>query len=238
VQDQRQQPKAMPMYDQDGNEVGVEIGNELSYDTNFKIPKVHNRTATVPPPGLYVVAVNGIFKEAENRFNPDVDRLRFDFLVQHVIDSEDPRRSAEFVGQVVHGWANSTMGPKATLRAWAEALLQRFMDDDDELQVADLIGKQAKATYINYTKENGSPGVKLSNLAPYRPEPQAPREAPPRGQSVSPQQARPQQQQPQRQASRPQAPRDEVELEAAISDAFDGTADDDYDDPWAPIKQR
>jgi hypothetical protein len=196
VQDQRPQPTAQPMYDQQGNQIGVEIAQELSYDTNFRISKVHNRTATVPPPGLYIIAVNGVYKEAENRFNPDVERLRFDFLVEHVIDSEDPRRSAEFVGQVVHGWANNTMGPKATLRAWAEALLQRLMDDDDELQVADLIGKQAKATYINYTKENGSPGVKLSNLAPYRPEQQAPR-----GQPVSPQQ-RPQQQ-PQRQAQPP-----------------------------------
>jgi hypothetical protein len=223
------------MYDEQGRQIGVEIQQELSYDTNFRIPRVHNRTATVPPPGLYIVTVNGIFKEAENRFNPDVDRLRFDFLVEHVIDSEDPRRSAEFVGNVVHGWVNSTMGPKATLRAWAEALLQRFMDDDDELEVADLIGKQAKATYINYTKENGSPGVKLSNLAPYRPEPQA-QQAP--RQQVAPQQRQQPQSQPNPQRQVPPPRQDQRTVDAEIGAAFDGPTDDDYDDPWAPIKPR
>lgn len=227
-----------PMYDRDGNEVGVEIGGDLSFDTSFTLSRVHNRTPTVPPPGLYVVTLNGIFKETENRFNPDVDRLRFDFLVNHVIDSSDPRKADEFVDSVIHGWVNNTMGPKATLRAWAEALLQRSFDADDQLQPADLIGKQAKATYTAYVKDNGQPGVKLSNLAPYQPA-----VAPPsRSQPARPQPASRttsstfvpgvERLAPSPAPQRPARPvDDDPAINEAISDAFDGPAADPWDRP-------
>jgi hypothetical protein len=242
MQNQRQatRPPAEPRYDEDGNE----IIQELSYDTSFVIPRVHNRTPTVPPVGLYIVRLTGVFKETDNRFNPDVDRLRFDFTMLHVIDSEDPRKAAEFVNSIVHGWCNNTMGPKATLRAWGEAILQRQFEDDEQSDISEWIGKVVKATYVSYMKENGQQGVKLSHLSPYIPDDatrQVARQpagaAPaPRPAAASPNPASRQSPVASRQRQQaPRPPQDDGIGDDGVSNAFDG---DPNDDPWGPTPTR
>lgn len=203
---------------------------ELSYEPVTELPPVHNRQPTVPPIGLYVVRLEGIYRETENRYNPEYERMRFDWVLLGIIDSNDGRKAQEFIGQTVHSWCNKTMGPSATLRRWSEALLQRQLEDEEQVPIAELIGKVVKASYVAYEKSNGTPGVKLGALSPYVPD-----QVPPSRSAPGPAAARPN---PQRQAPPPQrrqpAPAlTQDEIDARLDEAFDGApAAESSDQAW------
>jgi hypothetical protein len=201
----------------------------LSYNEDFELPPVHNRQPTVPPVGVYIVQVDNIYMEEENRYNPDMARLRFEWRVLKVIDADDRAKADSFVNQIVHSWCNMTMGPKATLRAWSETLLQRTFEDEEQPDKRDLIGKIARASYVEYTKANQEKGVKLGNLSAYRRgEPRPGDAAAMSGKPVAPTTPAARTAPP-RQPTRPatQAPAEETTVAQAVEDAFTEPWDDD-----------
>jgi hypothetical protein len=198
----------------------------LSYNEDFELPPVHNRQPTVPPVGVYIVQVDNIYMEEENRYNPDMARLRFEWRVLKIIDSVDRAKADGFLNQIVHSWCNMTMGPNSTLRGWSETLLGRVLEDEEKPDKRELIGAMGRASYVEYTKANKEKGVKLGNLSAYkRPE------QPARPASAQEMSGRPQPSAVRTAPSRQPAPAPRPAPQPAPEPA----AADDYDegDPWS-----
>lgn len=140
----------------------------------FSLPKANNVEFTLVPPGLYVMRL----KEMQGGIpgNPDFadkdgnvkNRVRWVFTIEDVIDAVD-EDADEFIGEEFWAFTSETMGRKATMRAWVEALLGREVEEDDDLTNDDLVGKTARCTVIHYQKMNGDTGHKISSMLKAKP---------------------------------------------------------------------
>jgi hypothetical protein len=120
------------------------------------------------PAGLYVVKLAAIEPDDRPSKFGDTPRAKFTFEVESIIDSQEKKvaRKAISEGVTLTGWCNLTMGRKATMRGWIEALAGRPLQSGERIEPKTLIGKKAKATLVTYDREDGSEGVKLGALAP------------------------------------------------------------------------
>lgn len=131
---------------------------------SFTLPTANDTEFQLVPPGLYVFRL----KEMEGGIpgNPefgDKPRVRWVFTIEDVIDADDDEAD-EFIGQEFWAFTSETMGKKATMRAWVEALIGRTVTEDDEITSDDLIGQRARCTVSHYEKMNGSQGHKITSM--------------------------------------------------------------------------
>jgi hypothetical protein len=133
---------------------------------DWELPRVHNRRAVEAPVGLYVLELVAMVREKESRYDEYI-RIRFEFRVVSVIDAQDRAAATALIGEIIQGWANLTMGPKSTMRAWSEALLDRALDEDEQPRKTDLIGRLCKGTVVPHQREDGNKTTKLKTLLPY-----------------------------------------------------------------------
>jgi hypothetical protein len=138
--------------------------------TMTKLPKATNTDFVQTPAGVYRMKL----KDMEEREQPSYDdptvtetRVQWTFEIEDVVSGDD--KCEDFIGQEFWAWTSKTMGRKAKMREWAEALVGRPIDDDEELDPSqDLLGRRVVATVVAYIKMNGQPGTKLGSVAPYR----------------------------------------------------------------------
>lgn len=131
---------------------------------SFALPKVSNSTGASIPEGLYGVTLKEMQKEhvEDGPYGPQ-DRVKWIFTVNEVIDANDDEAEQK-VGEELWAFTSLSMGKKAKMRAFAEALLGRALDEDEEIGTADLIGRRAKANVIPHTKQDGTQTTKLGTL--------------------------------------------------------------------------
>ena len=137
-------------------------------DDTWEIPPVHNRQGVAAPVGFYVGQLESMKRETKTRFT-DYLRIRFDFRVLAVISARDRVKAKEVEGQIISGWANLTMGPRSTMRAWSEALLDKQLDEDEQPGKADLLGRMCEISIVPHETEQGEATTKIGALTPYRP---------------------------------------------------------------------
>lgn len=104
-------------------------------------------------------------------YDPDRPRVKWVFQIVSVLDGEeDPTYGdpQDFVGEEFYGFTSLNMGRRATMRAWAQGLLGREIEDGEQITSADLIGKVGRCYVEHYEKQNGSTGHKITAIKPYR----------------------------------------------------------------------
>lgn len=137
---------------------------------SFALPKPSNQDFRLTPPGLYLMKLKSMEETDGVDFTTQqpTKRMRWIFSIERVIDSNEPEEAEELVGEEFWAWTSITMGRKATMRAYVEALLGRPVEPDEEITTDDLLGKRLKATVAHYQKQNGETGSKISGVVPYK----------------------------------------------------------------------
>lgn len=134
------------------------------------LPEANNSEFTGVPVGLYLVRLKAM-EEQEPRpsqFHEEPQAtMRWVFVIEEVIDSND-EEAEEKVGEELWGFTSITMGKKAKMRAWSEALLGRPMADKEKVTDEMLVGKRAKATVIPHTRQDGTETTKIGSMVPYK----------------------------------------------------------------------
>lgn len=125
---------------------------------SFTLPTVSDATFEQCPQGLWVFRLKGMEDGIEGREEfGGRERVKWIFEIVRAIDAEEneptsenphPRSIDDWVGDEFWGFTSKPerLTPRATMRAWAEALLGREITERDTLRASDLIGKSAKAT--------------------------------------------------------------------------------------------
>lgn len=123
---------------------------------SFTLPAATDATYEQCPIGLYVFKLKHLERgiQGDPRFG-EGERVKWVFDIERVIDANeneptrdnpDPRSIEDWVGEEFWGFTSLSMGKKATMRGWAEALLGRTLEEKEQLNAGELIGKRAKAT--------------------------------------------------------------------------------------------
>ncbi len=123
---------------------------------SFALPTVTDSGFEQCPQGLYVLRLKEMEDGIEGREEfGSGERVKWVFEITRVIDAEpnessrdnpDPKSIEEWVGEEFWAFTAKSMNAKATMKAWAEALLGRELTKQDNLNASDLLGKSAKAT--------------------------------------------------------------------------------------------
>jgi hypothetical protein len=125
---------------------------------SFALPTVTDSGFEQCPQGLYVLRLKEMEDGIEGREEfGSGERVKWVFEITRVIDAEpnessrdnpDPKSIEEWVGEEFWAFTSKSLNVKATMKAWAEALLGREITPADagKLQSSDLLGKSAKAT--------------------------------------------------------------------------------------------
>ena len=136
---------------------------------SFALPKPTNQDFRPTPPGLFLMKLKDM-ERAEGRdftTGEPTERMRWIFTIERVIDCDDEEADS-LVGEEFWAWTSITMGRKAHMRAYVEALLGRPVEPEEEITSDDLLGRRLKATVAAYTKQNGEPGTKISGVVPVK----------------------------------------------------------------------
>lgn len=122
-------------------------------------------SSALPPLGLYVGSLKDIedLGVQEGQYGKQ-HQVRFVIELTEVLDSEDEDLAGEYVKKDVWAYANLSFGPRAKLRKWCQAIAGRQIDDGEEFDAAEIIGKPVRFTIAENTM--GNPTV--SDLASYR----------------------------------------------------------------------
>lgn len=123
------------------------------------------------PAGLYRIRLKDVVSETRPKYDkPDEEEQRCKWIleIEDVVSGEDD--AYEHVGQEHWHWTSVSMGAKAAMRNHIEAFLGRQVDWDEDVAVADVIGRRAIATVDYPVKPNGdkSDRRKIVSMAPYR----------------------------------------------------------------------
>lgn len=146
---------------------------------SFTLPKATDQTFEDCPVGLWLFKLKLMEDGIEG--SPEYgggERVKWVFVAEKAIsveepdatrDNPDPKSVDDWIGEEVWGFTSKSMAKKATMRAWAEALLGREIADTDTLNASDLLGKRAKATV-----GRGMTGrQKITAMMPYKPKARA-----------------------------------------------------------------
>lgn len=119
-----------------------------------------------PPAGQYVVSMARL-EDADGEFGP---QWKWIFEVEQVIHSNDDE-AEDFIGEELHGYTSTGLGPRHKARAWVEALMGQKLDEGEAVEEADLIGRKAIANVIEYKRNDGTEATKIATeggLSPYK----------------------------------------------------------------------
>lgn len=140
----------------------------------FTLPPVNN-SATMIAPGYYLLTLKEMVEEpprnpgAMNRFGQEEGpRCRWVFLIDRCLEPEPTEEQEAAIGQEFWAWSSISMGRKAKMREYAQALLGRELDDGEQVADHELISKRVKTTIVEYDKESGGKGTKIGTMAPYK----------------------------------------------------------------------
>lgn len=98
--------------------------------------------------------------------NP-VPRALWVFEIEDIINGGD--ECEDFIGKEHFEWTTLSRHPKANMRIWTEALLDRAVSDDEPLSDAELVGKRAIVTVGPVTNpQTGTVSIKVSGMAPFK----------------------------------------------------------------------
>ncbi|HQX61840.1 MAG TPA: hypothetical protein PK593_00125 [Thermomicrobiales bacterium] len=123
---------------------------------SFTLPAATEGTFEQCPQGLYVFKLKAMEDGIEGREEyGGGERVKWVFEIARVIDANEneptrdvpnPKTIEDWVGEEFWAFTSKSMNSKATMRAWAEALLGREIAEGESLSASDLLGKAAKAT--------------------------------------------------------------------------------------------
>jgi len=150
----------------------------------FTLPAASDTTFEQAPVGLYVFKLKELERgiQGDPQYG-DKERVKWIFEVVRVIDVNEnapsreipnPKMSEDWVGEEFWGFTSLSMGKKSTMRLWATALLGRDIDEGEQLNAGELIGKRAKATIGRSDTQR----AKITALVPYVTKGTAPKAAP------------------------------------------------------------
>jgi hypothetical protein len=128
---------------------------------------VTNTMAGVSPPaGQYVVSLKEI-EAIESDFGP---QWRWIFQIKSVVYSSDDE-AEEFIGEDLWGFSSQGLGPSHKARKWIEALMQRKLEEGEEVEESDIIGQLAVANVVDHERKDGTQSTKIAQdggLSPYK----------------------------------------------------------------------
>lgn len=123
---------------------------------SFALPTATEGTFEDCPQGLWVFRLKAMEDGIQGREEyGGGERVKWIFEITRVIDAEeneptrdvpDPKPIEDWIGEEFWAFSSKSMNRKATMRAWAEALLGREIADGEALNASHLIGKSAKVT--------------------------------------------------------------------------------------------
>lgn len=140
-------------------------------------PKATKNEGNELPAGLYRVRLKAVESEMRPRFDDpsqEEQRIKWVLEIEDVVNGDDDADTV--IGSEHWHWTSATMGAKASMRNHLEAFLGRQIDWDEEIQVAEVIGKRALATVDYPVRPNGqkSERRKIVSMTPYRKRGQTP----------------------------------------------------------------
>ncbi|HLI51011.1 MAG TPA: hypothetical protein VKU87_04395 [Thermomicrobiaceae bacterium] len=145
---------------------------------SFTIPTPNSTSGGATPEGVYGVRLVSMDMEhfEDGPYGPQ-DRVKWIFGIEKVIDTDydDPE---SLVGKEIWAFTSNSMHIMSTMRKHAAALLGHEIEDGENVQPSDLIGKQAKANVGPHTKKDGTLTTKLAYLQPVKGKRPAPVQAP------------------------------------------------------------
>lgn len=135
---------------------------------SFTIPPATNNAGTAIPVGLYTVRLKALEHsyQEEGPFGPG-DRVKWIFTVEQVIDSDDEDAESK-VGEELWAYTSLSMGRKAKMRGYVEALMGRTLEDGEGIAPEDLIDRRAKASVVPHERQDGTMTTKVGSLLPAR----------------------------------------------------------------------
>ena len=122
-------------------------------------------SSNLPPMGLYIGKLTDIedLGVQEGQYGKQ-HQLRFIIEMTDIVDSDDEEFAGEYVGRDVWAYCNLTFGPRAKLRKWFQSIAGREIEDGEEVDAEEIIGKAVRFTIAENTM--GNPTV--SDVAGYR----------------------------------------------------------------------
>lgn len=139
------------------------------------LPEANSGEFTLIPEATYLMKLKDMQPAEQDESSPYYDptkpRVRWVFEIVQVLDGEpddDGNDPEDFVGTEFHGYTSLNMHKRATMRAWAQGLLGREVEDGEQIDSTDLIGKTGRCNVVHYEKQNGNDGHKIESIRPFR----------------------------------------------------------------------
>lgn len=117
--------------------------------------------STGVPAGVYVAELVKL-EEDDGQYGA---QIKFYFEMKTVISSNDPEAS-EWLGEEKWGWCSDRLTPNTKLFHWYKQLMGVEPDIDDDLDLTEMLGKQAVVTI----RENKNGNMAITDLAAYSPQ--------------------------------------------------------------------
>lgn len=118
------------------------------------------------PAGLYLARLKAI-EEIESRYNEGQTDLKWIFVVERVIDSNDDD-AEKAVGEEIWGYSSKGASLKHKARLWAEAIRGRAYDEGETIRSDELIGKLVKISMVEHTRQDGTTTTKVGALTTHK----------------------------------------------------------------------
>lgn len=143
--------------------------------STFALPAATDAAFEQCPVGLFVMRLKELERGIEG--SPEYgggERVKWVFAIERVIDANenpptrdnpDPRAIEDWIGEDIWGFTSLSMGRKAKMRAWSEALLNREIAEGEALIASDLIGKRGKVTIGRSDTDR----AKITSIIAYQP---------------------------------------------------------------------
>lgn len=148
---------------------------EMRKKTMITLPVAASGEFKLVPEATYAMKLVDMQEAEQNEnspfYDPNRPRVKWVFQIVSVLDGDpDPTYGdpEDFIGEEFFGYTSLNMGKRATMRAWAQGLLGREIEDGEQITSEDLIGKIGRCHVEHYEKQNGATGHKISAIKPYR----------------------------------------------------------------------
>ncbi len=118
--------------------------------STFTLPQATNTDAyETPPAGVYLFALKGLERGIQGAAEyGGGERCKWVFSIDKIIDTNEPDEADAYLGEEFWAFTSypARLGPKTKMRQYVEALLGRALDEGEEPDGDDLIGRKVKVT--------------------------------------------------------------------------------------------
>lgn len=131
-------------------------------------PTVKNTEFKLVGEGLYLASLKDVGepRESESALYGKSTQVRLIWSIEQVLDGEEDNEDS--IGEEVWEYCTWSLGKKAKLRTRLEALLGRTLEEGEELNVSDVLGKRVKLNVVHYEKNDGTQGQKVASAVAYK----------------------------------------------------------------------